>query len=503
MNGSADRGGPLIVAIDQGTSSTKVACVDERGGIVTEASIAVGQSHPRPGWVEQDAEEILESVRAGVRQATAGLAGRAVALGLSSQRESAVVWERRTGRPVGPMLGWQDRRTADAVAAISASDSARVREITGLPLDPMFSAVKIAWLLDQVDPDRSRSARSELAVGTVDSWLLFALTGEHRIETGNASRTQLLDLGTGQWSERLCGLFQIPAEVLPRVLPSDAPSGPAADLGGLRFTAILGDSHAALYGHGVRAPGEVKVTYGTGSSVMGLTEADGVPDGLVGTLAWQIGGRPPQPAFEGNILSTGATIAWLARLLGREVAELTELARTAPADHGVVLVPAVAGLGAPYWDGSARAVLRGFDLGTDAAVLARAGIESIAHQVEDVLAAVDGPAGARGSEPIRTVRADGAPARDDSLMQLQADVSRRDVLRPEAAALSVLGAAALAAETAGLAPDRDQRVTRFVPEGDPERTRAARAAWHHAVGLARTTPSTTPGRPQTAEEGEQ
>ncbi|GAB2610602.1 FGGY-family carbohydrate kinase [Pseudactinotalea suaedae] len=472
--------GPLVVAIDQGTSSTKVACVDRAGHLVREVGVAVGQHHPRPGWVEQDAVEILDSVRTAVLEASEGLEDRVVALGLSSQRESAVVWDRGTGTPVGPMLGWQDRRTVELVDRL-APHAARVREVTGLPLDPMFSAVKIAWLLDQVDPDRRRSRRGELAVGTVDSWLLFALTGEHRIETGNASRTQLLDLGTGDWSPELLELFDIPAAVLPQVTASDEVSRPAQGLHGWRFHGVLGDSHAALYGHGVREPGAVKVTYGTGSSVMGLSGADDVPAGLVGTIAWQLGGAAPQRAVEGNILATGATMAWLSRLLGREVGELAALARTAPADHGIVLVPAVAGLGAPYWDGSARAVLHGFDLGTDAAALARAGMESIVHQVEDVLAAAD------AAGVVRSVYADGAPARDDALMQLQADVSEREVLRPETAALSVLGAAELAAVSAGLAPTRDRSTTRFTPQGDPEHTRSARAAWHHAVGLARTT----------------
>jgi len=475
-------GGPLVVAIDQGTSSTKVVCVDETGAVAV-ASTAVGQRHPRPGWVEQDADEILDSVLTAAREAMAGREGRVVALGLSSQRESALVWDRATGRPVGPMLGWQDRRTAEAVATL-APHSERVRAITGLPLDPMFSAVKIAWLLDQVDPDRSRSRRGELAVGTVDSWLLFALTGEHRIETGNASRTQLLELATGEWSPELAELFAIPLAVLPAVCASDTVSEPVPELRGLRFHGVLGDSHAALYGHGVRGPGEVKASYGTGSSVMGLGSG-AAPEGLVGTIAWQHQGRAPQRAFEGNILATGATMAWLSRLLGRDIPELTALARTAPADHGVVLVPAVAGLGAPYWDPEARAVLRGFDLGTDAAVLARAGIESIVHQVEDVLAAADAAA------PIAVVRADGAPARDDVLMQLQADISRRDVVRPAATALSALGAAALAAETAGFDLAPKDTSTTFVPGDDPAGTEAARAAWRDAVGLARTRPTTS------------
>lgn len=492
---SVEAGSELLLAIDQGTSSTKVACYDLAGGVVAEASVAVGQQHPRPGWVEQDAVEIADSVRAAVGAATTGLESRVAAVGLSTQRESALVWDRRTGEPVGPMLGWQDRRTAGTVAAL-APHAERIRAITGLPPDPMFSAPKLAWLLDEVDPDRGRSRRGELAVGTVDSWLLHVLTGEHRIETGNASRTLLLDLTTGEWSPEMLELFGIPEAVLPALHASDAPSAPAADLLGLGVRGVLGDSHAALFGHGVREAGAVKVTYGTGSSVMGLTGAGAVPDGLVGTIAWHLDGAAPQRAFEGNILATGATLAWLSRLLGRDVAELVELARTAPADHGVVLVPAVAGLGAPYWDGGARAILHGFDLGTDPAILARAATEAIVHQVEDVLAAAD------AATAIATVRADGAPARDDTLMQLQADVSGREVVRPAAPGLSGLGAAALAARSAGLPLRLDGAGTRFVPQGDPAETDAARRAWRHAVGLARAGVASTDSTAST-DEGEQ
>ncbi|TDE95115.1 glycerol kinase [Occultella glacieicola] len=504
----------VIVAVDQGTSATKAIALDGAGRVVASVTRALGQSHPRPGWVEQDATAILDGVRAAVADVLARVDAPVLGLGLSSQRESALLWDTRSGEPLGPVLGWQDRRTSAAAARLAAHD-AEVRERSGLPIDPMFSALKLGWLLDEVDPDRSRSARGEIAAGTVDSWLVHALTGEHRIEIGNASRTQLLNLATGTWDERLLDLFGVPANVLPRVVASTGASLPIAEFGGLRIHAVLGDSHAALYAHGVREPGAVKVTYGTGSSVMGLltgerrgiaggaaagagsaadpadavrADSEGpIPAGLVGTIAWQLGDAPHQLAFEGNILATGATIAWLSRLLGRAVPELAALARTAGADHGVHLVPAFAGLGAPWWDPGARAVLSGFDLGTDAAVLARAGAESIAHQVEDVLAAAD------AAGPVTDVLADGGPSADDWLMQLQADLSGRRVHRGSRESLSACGAGLLAGDALGLSlpadSDSHPAMTTFTPALPAGRAGERREAWRRAVHLTRAAPS--------------
>ena len=462
----------MILAVDQGTSSTKATLFDRTGAAVTSASVPLGQAHPRPGWVQQDAGEILDGVRQVITEIAASHEIEAVAL--STQRESALVWDRATGEPVGPMLGWQDRRTTHRVAEL-ADHAARIRRISGLPVDPMFSALKLQWLLDDVDPDRARSRRGELCVGTVDSWLVTRLTGEHRIEAGNASRTQLLDLATGDWSDELCELFEIPREVLPRVAASDEPTGEVDGLPGRVIRAVLGDSHAGLYGHGVREPGALRSGYGTGSAIMGLVDdAAHVPAGLVGTVAWRLGDHT-QVAMEGNILASGATIAWLSRLLGRPVAELTEAARAVPEDHGVTLVPAVAGLGAPHWDPHARAVLVGFDLGTTPAILARAGMEAIANQVADVVDA------AAVAAPVEAILADGAPAADDFLMQLQADLSGREVRRPTHAGLSARGAAQLAADTLGIAFDAvDSDV--FTPAGD---NRAARARWSQALTLTR------------------
>ncbi|WBU37919.1 FGGY family carbohydrate kinase [Homoserinibacter sp. YIM 151385] len=489
---------PLLIAVDQGTSATKAVAVARDGSIVADASVPLAQQHPASGWVEQDPLEIAQSVVDAVERVLAQIdPARVAGLGLSSQRESALAWDLETGDPLGAMLGWQDRRTAaTARGLLDAGHGERVRQITGLPIDPMFSALKLAWLLDRHDPDRTRSRAGRLAVGTVDAWLLWRLTGEHRIEAGNASRTQLLDLATADWSDELLELFGIPREVLPAVVASDAPSAPVRGIAGLpdgtRIHAVLGDSHAALYGHGVRAPGAVKTTYGTGSSVMGLLpEGADAGRGLARTLAWQIDGEA-RTAFEGNILATGATLVWLARLLGSTPAQVMELA--AAAEPGELdLVPAFAGLGAPWWDEDARAVLVGFDLGAGAGQIARAAAESIVLQVEDVLEAADAAVGTR----IELVLADGGPSANPWLMQLQADLGGR-VVRPSAAAeLSALGAAHLAGRAVGIWSDAELAAlprsrAEVAPQLDRASVAARRSRWLDAVARARTAPVIVP-----------
>ncbi|CAN5419331.1 FGGY-family carbohydrate kinase [soil metagenome] len=489
----------LVLSIDQGTSSTKVLLVDRAGQVVARAVRTLGLSSPQPGWIEQDAIEIFECTVAAIAEAIDGLADRIVAIGLSSQRESAVIWDRHTGEPLGPVLGWQDRRTASAARHLeSDGHGALVREATGLPIDAMFSALKFAWQLDQVDPDRRRSEAGELALGTVDSWLVFRLTGQHRIEVGNASRTQLLNLEAAMWDDRLLELFRIPRAALPTVVSSVEPSGPITAIAGLpddvRIHAVLGDSHAALFGHGVRAPGAVKVTYGTGSSIMGLTSPAGVEgSGMVRTIAWSLG--EPVSAFEGNILSSGSTLVWLGDLLGLTVDALMVLAENVDDSGGVVMVPAFAGLGAPWWDDRARAVIIGIDQSTTTAHLARAAAESIAHQVDDVLAAADLAMGGR----VDTILADGGPSANLWLMQVQADLSQRRVEPSATAELSALGAAYLAGTTVGMWTDDEVRAFASVskrevePELDPSLAHDRRVAWLDAVRLAMSPshPSTT------------
>lgn len=481
----------VVVAVDQGTGSTKAIALDFQGQVVARSSVPVSRTDPRPGWVEQDALEIRDSVVTAMASLLDQRPLNVTAVGLSNQRESAVVWDRQTGRPLGPMLGWQDRRTTErATAAYEEGWGHEVRSRTGLPLDPMFSALKLGWLLDQVDPDRAGCRSGRIAVGTVDSWLLFSLTGEHRIEIGNASRTQLLNLERAEWDADLAERFNIPEQALPEIVTSDQASGPLKALSSLpretRIHAVLGDSHAALYANGVREPGRVKATYGSGSSVIALSGAAPAPGngGLVQTIAWSTGS--PAYAVEGTILSTGSTLLWLSELFGMDPYGLSRLAASAPPNSGLDLVPAFSGLGAPYWDPQAKAIISGFGLGTSQAEIARAAFESIALQTDDVLAEVARAA----AQPVTEVLIDGGPAQNDWLAQLQADLSQQEIRRNNVAELSATGAAHLAGVARGFwtepeceALNRDR--TAFVPLVTPDEARARREQWAHAVRRSR------------------
>ncbi|MFE2065596.1 FGGY family carbohydrate kinase [Streptomyces sp. NPDC059467] len=482
---------PLLLAVDQGTSATKALLVRADGAVVASASAPLAIGHPRPGWAEQSPDDIWDSVLTAVATCLAGHdPGLVAGVGLTNQRESCLLWERATGRPLGPVIGWQDRRTADRCATLLADGlGEHVRAVTGLPLDPMFSALKAQWLLDTHDPDRTRARRGELCLGTVDSWLLWRLGGggDHLVELGNAARTQLLDVRRRDWDERLLDVFGVPREALPRITASTGPFPavrglpPLAD--GTPVLSVLGDSHAALFGHGVFLPGSVKVTYGTGSSVMGLISgperAEGSP--LCLTIAWDDG--IPAYALEGNIRSSGATLRWLAGLFGVGEAELAGLA--APDAAGVHLVPAFGGLAAPWWDNDATGLLSGLTFGTGLPQLARAALESVAYQIEDVVAGLDTANGR-----VTALLADGGATDNAALMQLQADVSGRIVRRPRDRDLSALGAARLAGCALGMftrnglaGQARAEEVYRpRLPEA--ERERGIRS-WHEAVARAR------------------
>lgn len=478
----------FVLAIDQGSSATKAVLVDDQGRTVSTARTPVGERHPAPGRVEQFALEILYSVHRAVADCLAGHdAAAVVAVGLSTQRESVLLWDTRDGAPAGPVLSWQDRRTIAEVErlALQQDIGELVRRRTGLPLDPMFSASKARWLLDQADPRDVRSGR--LRLGTIDAWLLYRLAGVDRTELGNASRTQLLSLDSADWDDELLGLFGVPRYCLPEVAPSTGPLGRCRGLDplpdGVPLTAVLGDSHAALFAHGVSEPGTVKVTYGTGSSVMGLVDVGvDVPAGLCRTIAW----ADPAPRFavEGNIRATGATVRWLADFLGLSPDEIVRMAAESRSD-GVQLVPGFTGLGAPWWDGAAVGLVSGLTLGATPSQLARAAVESIACQVEDVVATVD----ALGT-PVTTVLADGGGSVDDSLMQLQADLSGRLVRRSTDGQLSARGAARMAglgcglwteADLADLAPAYDE----FRPALDADVRASRLAEWHEAVDRSR------------------
>ncbi|MBT2533176.1 hypothetical protein J7E83_13795 [Arthrobacter sp. ISL-48] len=493
----------VVVAVDQGTSATKALVMDGSGGIIARAQVSLTQQHPRPGWVEQDPNVIRDSVLKAVSDSLEGLENTVLGLGVSTQRESAMIWDRETGQPLGPVLGWQDRRTAEqAKNLIGDGAGDLVRQSTGLPIDPMFSALKIQWLLDAADPDRRLSKAGKIAAGTVDSWLLSCLTGQHRIEAGNASRTQLLNLDSVDWDQQLLDLFNVPAQVLPTIVASNAASSPVlgGQAKGFRVHAVMGDSHSALYAHGVRGPGTVKATYGTGSSVMGLLPDEVRPadmGGLVRTLAWHDG--TPRYAFEGNILATGATAVWLSQVLDCDVAHLDSLARTVEDSGGVNIVPAFAGLGAPWWDERAEATISGFNLGTTSAHLARAAFEAIALQIEDVLRAAEQAVSPR----ISSVLADGGPTSNPWLMQLQSDLSQRTVLRSAVPDLSALGVAHMAAIETGLfsreaaesLPRDRNEIVPVMPVQDADRRRSS---WSRAVARARWSPEDTfPSTPGT------
>jgi glycerol kinase len=480
---------PCILSIDQGTSSTKCLLVNEQGEVFARGSASVGESHPHRGWVDQDANEILGSVRQAVHACLEGQEpGAVVAVGLSAQRESLVAWDRRSGEPLAPLVSWQDQRTVEACDALRTDEVERlVEQRSGLPLDPMFSALKARWLLDALDPDRTRARAGEIRLGTVDSWLLSRFGERHLVEAGMASRTQLLDVRRVDWDDDLLQLFGVPRQALPDVVSSVGPFPTVRGLAplpdGVPLRAVMGDSHSALFAHGGFAPGTVKATFGTGSSVMGLLSEPGqLAEGLCLTIGWMT----DRPAFaaEGNIRSSGATVRWMAGVLGVEVDELAAMAAQSVSD-GVSVVPGFSGLGAPYWDRGAVGLITGCTLGTGRGALARAALESIPHQVCDVVDAVD-----RSVGRVREVFADGGATRNTVLMQLMADLAARPVLLSRTAELSALGVAHLAGTGAGVwsweALARLARARDVYQPAMPEQERgAARGCWARAVARAR------------------
>jgi glycerol kinase len=436
---------PVVLAIDQGTTNSKAVLVDEEGRVVAGGAAPVGISSPRPGWVEQDADRIWSSVLEAVAGCLEGAADADVAgVALSTQRESVVGWRAGTGSAVGPVIGWQDRRTtAWCDEVVGELDRRLVRDRTGLRVDPMFSAPKMRWLLDHLPAD---VPIERVRLGTVDSWLIWQLTAgaQHLCEAGNASRTLLYDIARLGWDEDLLRVFGVPASTLPAVVASDAGFGAVRTLPGVPaetpIIAVLADSHAALFGHGCTDVGTAKATFGTGSSVMAPIEqppsaASPVPT----TLAWVIGGSPTY-ALEGNILSSGATLAWAADLLtGGSVADLITLAETVPDSAGVTLVPAFAGLGAPHWDRNALALISGMSEATGRGHIARAAVDSIAHQVCDIVDVIE-----QQSTALRLFRADGGATASALVIQTQADLLGRDVQVGEVPEVSAMGAARLA-----------------------------------------------------------
>lgn len=437
-----------ILSIDQGTTNSKAVLVSAEGGIVARGASPVGISHPQPGWVEQDPERVWQSVLEAIAACLAAAPAATIAgIAISNQRESVTLWDGETGDPLGPVISWQCRRSAPVCAQLNAAGhSPRVEALTGLPIDPMFPGPKMRWLLDRAPSGRP------LRLGTIDSWLIHRLTGGrvHACDASNAARSQLFDLTHTSWSDELCELFGVSKALLPEVRDSASRFGETRGVPGLPdgipIAAAIGDSHAALFGHGAFAPGDGKVTFGTGSSIMTTLPHFIAPqNGITTTIAWSLGGKPTY-AFEGNILVSAASLPWMAEILGLpDVQALIDLAETAPPE-GPGFVPAFVGLGAPYWHADARALFSGITFNTTRAQMARAVTDSIAFQVYDVFKAM----AAQSPAPLGRLFVDGGPSKNAFLMQGVADMLGHPVIQCDAAEASALGAAYLAGLTLGL-----------------------------------------------------
>ena len=487
-----------VMALDQGTTSSRAIVFDRGGHIRSIAQHETTQHFPRPGWVEQDARELWATqieAAAGALRAAAIDGSRIAAVGIANQRETTLVWDRRTGEPIANAIVWQDRRTAGACEDLRRAGVERlVSARTGLRLDPYFSATKIAWLLDHVGGARERAEAGELAFGTVDSWLAFRLTGGrlHVTDPTNASRTLLYDIHARAWDDELLDLFRVPRALLPEVRRSSEVYGeidtPA--LRGVPLAGIGGDQQAALLGQLCTGRGSVKTTYGTGCFALLHTGAAPQPSerGLLTTTACSTDGEP-RYALEGSVFTGGAVVRWLRDGLGliRTAEDVEPLAASVPDTGGVFLVPAFTGLGAPHWDPHARGAIVGLTLGTGAGHVARAALEGIAFQVADLLDELAADAGAAPAE----MRVDGGAARNDLLMQFQADVTGLPVVRPAVTESTALGAACLAGLAVGYWQGVEELAAhwraerRFEPALPEDRVAGLRAAWARAVERAR------------------
>ena len=495
----------FVLALDQGTTGSRALVVDPDGAVRGSGYVELPQYYPKPGWVEHDAEEIWQTTTQAIRRALSAArvtAADIAAIGITNQRETSVLWERASGRPVHRAIVWQCRRTAPLCERLkSEGHEAEFRRKTGLMLDPYFSGTKIRWLLDEVPGARQRAERGELAFGTVDSWLLWRLTGGavHATDPSNASRTLCFDIHALRWDEALCEALGVPAALLPEVKPSAGFFGEtAAGAGetaagalpaGIPVTGIAGDQQSALFGQCCFEPGMAKNTYGTGCFLLLNTGDTPVASehGLLTTVAWQLDGAATY-ALEGSVFIAGAVVQWLRDGLGiiGSAAESETLAESVPDAGGVYLVPAFTGLGAPYWDPYARGVLVGLTRGTTKAHIARAALEAIAYQNRDVLDAMTHEAGA----PLRALRVDGGAAANNFLCQFQADVLNVEVLRPAVTETTGLGAAFLAGVGAGMWKTGDlasrwRLEHRFAPSAGTAGRAAGYAGWRRAVERAR------------------
>ncbi len=441
-----------ILAIDQGTTNTKALLLGLKGEVIVQFSVPLGQKYPQAGWVEQDLSVIWQSVE----NAIDGCLGQAkdveiLAVAISNQRETAAIWNRKTGEPLGPAIGWQCRRTAQFCEDLRAKGLEEfLQEKTGLNIDPLFSGTKFRWLFDNLE-----NAKDEICFGNVDAWLLWNLTGGnvHATDVTNASRTQLFNIRELCWDAEILDIFGIPLDSLPEVKPSSGIFGKTVSLGrlpeGIPIASMIGDSHAALFGQLGFKPGVIKATYGTGSSLMTpVSNFVKSKHGLSTTIAWQFSNSDPVYALEGNIPVSGAAIQWLGELIGLTNAaeEVAKLAENAERAEGLYIVPAFVGLGAPHWNASARGIITGISRGTTSKHLALATLEAVAYQIRDVFEAMQSDVGF----PLKQLLADGGAAKNKQLMQFQADILGCPVLRNDSAELSAIGAGYIAGLAVGI-----------------------------------------------------
>ena len=486
-----------VLALDQGTTSSRAILFDREQNIVGSVSREFPQIYPKEGWVEHDPADIWSSQYGCMTEVVARCGaepGEIAAIGITNQRETTVVWNRKTGAPVAGAIVWQCRRTADLVRELTADGWDRIiREKTGLVPDAYFSASKIRWILDNTPGAREKAEAGELCFGTVDTWLLWKLTGGrvHATDRTNASRTMLYNIRENRWDPELLDRFGVPASMLPEVRSSSEIYG-TTNLGGVEIpiAGIAGDQQAALFGQGCFAPGDAKNTYGTGCFLLMNvgTEPRESENGLLCTVAATAAGEPVEYALEGSVFTGGAVTQWLRDEMQffHESSEIEGIAASVPDSGGVYLVPAFTGLGAPWWDMFARGTITGITRGTRRAHIVRAAEESIAYQSADLLAAMEKDTG----EPLRSLRVDGGATRDSFLMQFQADVIGKPVLRPVIRETTALGAAYLAGLAVGFWKSKDELASarrlekEFVPAIPPEKREALLAGWHEAVHMA-------------------
>lgn len=460
----------FVLALDQGTSSSRALVFDERGRIIAGAQHRLASRFPEPGWVEQSPRDIWATQLAAAREAVAQVGVGAIrAVALTNQRETALLWHRERLEPVGPAIVWQCRRTADIASALEAKHGDQIRLRSGLTPDAYFSGPKISWLLDNIPRARTLAETGDLVSGTVDSWLLANLTGGkiHATDATNASRTMLWNLRSREWDKQLCDWQSVPESLLADVLPSAHEFGvidPALLGRPLPILAVAGDQQAALYGHGIAAPGAAKCTYGTGAFVLShagdSSLSVGVPNGLLLTAAADGG-----VAFEGGVFTAGSVVQWLRDELelAATAPEISSLAASADSSGGISLVPALAGLGSPHWDAGARGAILGITRATTTAHIARAALEAVAFRVREIVEAMES-----AGTIISELRADGGMTASNALMQIQANALQRPIVRPSIQETTALGAARLAMETAGLRPQFEMDEERFLPDGELE-----------------------------------